>query len=389
MKEMTKKRAGKITMGIALVVLAAIFWLSISYHQEAGAVGKRAFPVQEMKSEAIAQGKNESYIARALKVHEVLSHYQENIISSAQYGKILRGEQRYEDGDIGAIYFDPFEDLRGEGYEEEPDECLVNVSKKALKEDFTYVQKGHAMICYCKKHNKISGILPYRMYEAEWVSKLEDCGLEGLGQWMKLIEQRGTVVEMSNHKKAVVSLDRSYNRVFGGILVRYEYDYMEFTANPKLGISYRYLDQMQESLEKIGWTVSDLMTEGYYKGIRCRLYPQGEKMYDTETNGEGVQAILMVEQGKIAQVSFYIDRGKMENDEAIFLPEEKKPLQEMFALLGMEKADAVRLSEELISTNGVQKGVRDGFEWKLSKVDTHIGGQEKTCEYVLYLYAKK
>ena len=57
--------------------------------------------------------------------------------------------------------------------------------------------------------------------------------------------------------------------MFDGIQVDYDISGLTFTFNRSFALQYQYLDNMNESVKKIGWTVHDIMSESYEKGLRC------------------------------------------------------------------------------------------------------------------------
>jgi len=381
-------------MSIAVMLLVIFFFFTVSDSGIEETIGQTDTDPQNRKTESWKKGEKKAYIDRVLNIYDTLAKYQKMDVEREEIAEELtQSYEEWEKGDRRQPYEDRLEltyhirySKAARKYEkqlEAGDDCY---DYSAEETEFSYETDGNLLLIYCDKHQKLSKILPYRLSESDFSRELEKAGLEGLCDWMRETEcNYEETVETRSGKKIKVAYPDS-DQAFQHISVGYHDGEMTFDFCRSYAIEWEYLDDMMNSVEEMGWKISDVMAESCEKGIRC--YPADrdqEKLY--EERGMLIKAELIADRSKVKQLILYLPVYDARKEGRLITSSEQS-IKDMMIYAGMDSGKAQELIDELTCISKTEKGVKGGYAWNLTKLNDYTyyeGTSEEGTECSEYL----
>lgn len=289
-----RNRIRKIGMSLNVIILVMSFLGAVSYKGPMDQLGKDKINLKTAKRENWSQGENKQYVERALKLYDIVACYpHSDMVSKEEFREALsmlpsnfiQKYIKFSNVVLEDDYFNPYierlqltynlsEQKEYKKLYEEIDNgtfCWTDAMNDEDPERFTYQVKGNVVLCYCKQHKSLENILPYHLSEMKIVKELEKNGLQGLDGWLKEQENSGITVKTEDHQKIIINDEMGVGDEtnINGVTVGYNDMCLTLQFNSSQGTRYRYLDDIKESVDKIGWSTNDVMADGYEKGILC------------------------------------------------------------------------------------------------------------------------
>ena len=379
-----RSRIKKITMALAVVILTVVFLLSVSGQGMADVIGENDLDPKKVQSEDWTIGENEKYIACAMNIYETLLKYQTGTYMMEK--KEFREELTESDQDQTLAYYIDDSPEFQKYKDQVSNDSFYDSEQASFLKSVSYEIDQNLLLVYNNATESLNIVFPYHLSETSMVHELEKNGLTGLSSWMKKVESVGIKAKTKDQKEIIVP-DLGYSRMFDGIQVDYDISGLTFTFNRSFALQYQYLDNMNESVKKIGWTVHDIMSESYEKGLRC--YVEDFDHIDLDAVYSLIpSAELIADKEQVKELCICIPHNHVRDGEQL-ITVYKEEIKGLLEYAGMDSGKAEELIEELTCGSNQKNGVKGGFLWNLEKNRDYSYENSVYGDYVLILSKAK